>query len=77
MPLLAKYSKFAGVDDKLRASDRMRSIDPAQDTYARSTVGVQQPAAEAEAEPAPVAAAPRKLTRVRPQAVAPVDPTTE
>ena len=77
VPLLAKYSKFAGVDDKLRASDRMRSIDPAQDTYARSTVGVQQPDAEAEAEPAPVAAAPRKLTRVRPQAVAPVDPTIE
>ena len=28
VPLLAKYSKFAGVDDKMRASDRVRAVDP-------------------------------------------------
>ena len=28
VPLLAKYSKFASVDDKLRASDRVRAVDP-------------------------------------------------
>jgi myo-inositol-1(or 4)-monophosphatase len=48
VPLLAKYSKFANVDDKLRASDRVRAVsastksnadDASVDLYARSTVG--------------------------------------
>ena len=75
VPLLAKYSKFAGIDDKLRASDRMRAVDPsaqAGDTYARSTIEATPtpPAAdEAAAEAAP---APRKLTRIRREA--PVTP---
>ncbi|RYY56178.1 MAG: inositol monophosphatase, partial [Comamonadaceae bacterium] len=68
VPLLAKYSKFAGVDDKLRASDRIRAVDPSHDTYARSTVEVQQPEGAADGDAVVPAApvAPRKLTRVRP-----------
>ena len=79
VPLLTKYSKFAGVDDKLRASDRARAIHAetsGTDLYARSTVGIQQPdadPAEAAAE-APKAPAQRKLTRVRPEAAPTVDP---
>jgi len=68
VPLLAKYSKFAGLDDKLRASDRMRAVDPSAqggDTYARSTIDAT-PAAASDAEPAAeTAPAPRKLTRIR------------
>jgi len=69
VPLLAKYSKFAGLDDKLRASDRMRAVDPSHggDTYARSTIDLT-PAAAPDAEPAAAAdaaPAPRKLTRIR------------
>jgi myo-inositol-1(or 4)-monophosphatase len=83
VPLLAKYSKFANVDDKLRASDRVRAVsasakasagnaDDSTDPYARSTVvGFADEAADAEAPAAPVAPpAPRKLTRVRREAPA-------
>jgi len=84
VPLLAKYSKFATVDDKLRASDRVRAVsasakasagtaaDASADLYARSTVpGFADEAAEAETPAAPAAApAPRKLTRVRREAPA-------
>ncbi|MBU1360472.1 MAG: inositol monophosphatase [Gammaproteobacteria bacterium] len=71
VPILGKYSKFAGVDDKLRASDRVRAVDPsapAGSAYARSSIGVDsaQVAAAAEAAEAPAAApVQRKLTRVR------------
>ncbi len=84
--ILSKYSKFAGVDDKLRASERVRAVaapagvegEPAPDLYARSTVAELAPAeaeaGEAAAPAAPAAAAPRKLTRVRREApVAPVE----
>jgi myo-inositol-1(or 4)-monophosphatase len=77
VPLLAKYSKFAGIDDKMRASDRVRAVsaaarpgaDESVDLYARSTV-TELTAAPLDGEaPAPVAApsAPvsRKLTRIR------------
>jgi myo-inositol-1(or 4)-monophosphatase len=71
VPLLAKYSKFAGLDDKLRASDRIRAVDPTASKahiYARSTVELSTPehTDEAPPEPAGGAAPPqRKLTRVR------------
>jgi myo-inositol-1(or 4)-monophosphatase len=86
VPLLAKYSKFAGVDDKLSASDRIRAVsgDSARaagdsqgadvDIYARSTVTLQQPGGEAgEAQEQQAASAPatRKLTRARPAVPAP------
>ena len=85
VPLLSKYSKFAGVDEKMRASDRMRAVasssraesDPSADTsgdlYARSTVGLHESdAGDAEAAPAPAAApAPRRLTRVKREPGAP------
>jgi len=81
VPLLAKYSKFAGVEEKLRASDRVRAISAdanGTDLYARSTVDLQQPDtdAEADAQAAPASPKPatRKLTRVRPDAAAPADP---
>ncbi len=48
VPLLAKYSKFAGVDDKLLASERIRAVDPSHDAqtpYARSTIGLDAQAA--------------------------------
>jgi len=77
VPLLAKYSKFAGIDDKMRASDRVRAVsaaarpgaDESVDLYARSTV-TDLTAAPLDGEaPAPAAApaapVPRKLTRVR------------
>ena len=42
VPLLAKYSKFASMDDKMRASDRVRAVDrlgpTPSDVDARSTV---------------------------------------
>jgi myo-inositol-1(or 4)-monophosphatase len=75
VPILAKYSKFAGVDDKLRASDRVRAVDPSAhpgDVYARSTVVGAQADAEAPADTAAAAPAPRKLTRLRREA--PVGP---
>ncbi|MDM0046461.1 inositol monophosphatase family protein [Variovorax dokdonensis] len=75
VPLLAKYSKFASVDDKLDASERVRAVSQEAarqsgnategDIYARSTVSLQQPdaqAADGEAAPAP---APRKPLRAR------------
>ena len=76
MPLLAKYSKFANVDDKLRASDRVRAVsastksnaaDASVDLYARSTVAdFADEATEGDKAPAVAAApAPRKLTRIR------------
>jgi myo-inositol-1(or 4)-monophosphatase len=76
VPLLAKYSKFANMDDKLRASDRVRAVsastksnadDASVDLYARSTVAdFADEQAEGAAAPAPAPApAPRKLTRVR------------
>ena len=81
VPLLAKYSKFAGVDDKLLASERICAVDPshdAQTSYARSTIGLDAPAERAgeavAAAPKPEAAAPRTLTRVRRNVAAPVDP---
>lgn len=67
VPILGKYSKFASVDDKLRASDRVRAVDPSAhpgDVYARSTVVGAQTDAEAPADTA-AAPAPRKLTRLR------------
>ncbi len=83
VPLLNKYSKFAGVDEKMRASDRARAVDPsatAGDHYARSTIDMASdagdvsavaPAVAADAGVAPVAQ--RKLTRIR-RDVAPVPP---
>jgi myo-inositol-1(or 4)-monophosphatase len=76
VPLLAKYSKFANVDDKLRASDRVRAVsastksnadDASADLYARSTVVDFADEAAEGATPATAEAkpAPRKLTRVR------------
>jgi myo-inositol-1(or 4)-monophosphatase len=68
VPILAKYSKFAGVDDKLRASDRMRAVDPSahpSDVYARSTIEDASPEPDAAGDAAPAAPAPRKLTRIR------------
>lgn len=74
VPLLSQYSKFAGLDDKMRASDRARAVSASiapnadassADIYARSTIAGDD-ASEADAAPAPVAApAPRKLTRIR------------
>ena len=72
VPLLAKYSKFANVDDKLRASERVREVDPSAqpgEAYARSTIGMaSQPAHEAPPSDAgnpSLVPAPRKLTRIR------------
>ena len=80
VPLLSKYSKFAGVDDKMRASDRIRAVasssraegdpsaDTASDLYARSTVGLHEAESgedDAAAAPAVAAPAPRRLTRVK------------
>jgi len=75
VPLLTKYSRFAGVDDKMRvarAAAHAPGADPA-DVYARSTVdvaGAEDGATgvatsggdEAAAPPAP---APRKVMRVK------------
>ena len=67
VPILSKYSKFAGVDDKMRvarAAAHAPGADPA-DVYARSTVGLDSAdAADTEAAP-PVPPAPRKTMRVR------------
>ena len=69
MPLLGKYTKFASVDDKFAASERMRAVDPsAGSVYARSTVHADTAVAEAAAEAAAAAPAPRKLTRLRREA---------
>ena len=73
VPLLAKYSKFASVDDKLRASDRVRAVDPsasAADTYARSTVDMGSDTEEAAETPVEKAPVQRKLTRIRREAPA-------
>ena len=82
VPLLAKYSKFAGVEDKLAAGERIRAVDPTEDAssiYARSSIGVaesdeaQSNAAQAEAaKPAEPKA--RTLTRIRRPDEAPRDP---
>jgi myo-inositol-1(or 4)-monophosphatase len=82
VPLLAKYSKFAGLEDKLSASERIRTVDPTEDAssiYARSSIGVaesdeaQSNAAQAEAaKPAEPKA--RTLTRIRRPDEAPRDP---
>ena len=61
VPLLAKYSKFASVDDKLRASDRIRAVDASLD-------------AVTQAEGLDAAPAPRTLTRPRHDTPAPADP---
>jgi myo-inositol-1(or 4)-monophosphatase len=85
VPLLAKYSKFASVDDKLRASDRVRAIAAASKPqtegsdyiYARSTVTEMGPAEDdqnAEAPAATAAPAKRKLTRIRRDAPAATGP---
>ena len=78
--ILSKYSKFAGVDDKLRASERLHAVaapggaegEPTPDRYARSTVAALAADTDTEAAgEAPAAAAParpRKLTRVRREA---------
>ena len=75
VPLLSKYSKFAGVDDKMRASDRVRAVsaaanpdaDEAVDLYARSTVADFESSGSdgVAVEPEAVAPAPRKLTRIK------------
>ena len=74
VPILHKYSKFAGVDAKLAATERVRAVAPSPrqaprsvddpDLYARSTVGLHEEAAEADDAPAPTPA-PRKLIRAR------------
>ncbi|MDB5731663.1 MAG: suhB [Variovorax sp.] len=72
--LLGKYSKFAGVDDKLRASNRVRAVaalaqpdaDPSADLYARSTSLEPASSEDGDAPPAEATGArPRKLTRIR------------
>lgn len=74
VPILGKYSKFAGVDAKLAASERIRATDPTRqtagggdDVYARSTVELSQPTSEAQAAPTPASApAPaRKMIRAK------------
>ena len=75
VPLLSKYSKFAGVDDKMRASDRVRAVsaaanpdaDESVDLYARSTVADFESSGSdgVAVEPEAVAPAPRKLTRIK------------
>jgi len=86
VPLLAKYSKFAGIDDKMRASDRVRAVsaaarpgaDESVDLYARSTVTELTAApldGEAPAPAAAVAPVSRKLTRIRRDAPADGSPS--
>ncbi|MDQ7955108.1 MAG: inositol monophosphatase family protein [Pseudomonadota bacterium] len=74
VPILGKYSKFAGVDAKLAASERIRATDPTRqtagggdDVYARSTVELSQPTSEAQpaAAPAPAPAPARKMIRAK------------
>ena len=85
VPLLAKYSKFAGVDDKMRASDRVRQVaasanpdaDASVDLYARTTTsGLDADVADEQAS-APAAPVSRKLTRIKRDApgaaIAPAD----
>jgi myo-inositol-1(or 4)-monophosphatase len=67
VPILSKYSKFAGVEDKMRvarAAAHAPGADPG-DIYARSTVDMNSDDG-ADAEPtAPAQPAPRKTMRVR------------
>ena len=74
VPLLSQYSKFAGLDAKMRASDRARavsaSISPdadasATDIYTRSTIAADEEVASDVAAAPAAAPAPRKLTRIR------------
>ena len=74
VPILHKYSKFAGVDAKLAATERVRAIDPSRkaaslddaDLYARSTVGLNDTATEDKPEAAaPAEPKPRKLMRAK------------
>jgi myo-inositol-1(or 4)-monophosphatase len=74
VPILSKYSKFAGVDAKLAASERIRATDPTRqassgggdDVYARSTVELGQPTPDTESSPASSAPAPaRKMIRAK------------
>jgi myo-inositol-1(or 4)-monophosphatase len=75
VPLLAKYSKFASVDDKLAASERVRAVDPsAGSVYARSTVHGLSQETEAPSEAAAAAPAPRRLTRLRREESTPAAP---
>ena len=78
VPILSKYSKFAGVDAKLAASERIRATDPTRqaagggdDVYARSTVELAVPAADAAEAAAPAPAPARKMIRARRPAEAP------
>lgn len=75
VPILQKYSKFAGVDQKLAATARARSVAAARapiasvddaDLYARSTVGLPHEAGVAPDEAATATVpAPRKLIRAK------------
>ena len=65
VPLLHKYSKFADVDAKLRASDRVRAMDPSIDVMARTTSLADDEAPGAEVADGAVAPASRKLTRIK------------
>ncbi len=58
VPLLAKYSKFAGVADKMAVA---RAATAPEDLYARTTTAAADEEAPAEQAPA----APRKTMRVR------------
>ncbi|PZQ61051.1 MAG: inositol monophosphatase [Variovorax paradoxus] len=64
VPILGKYSKFAGVDAKLAASERIRA-GGGDDVYARSTVELSQPTPEAQAAPASAPAPTRKMIRAK------------
>lgn len=41
VPILQKYSKFAGVDDKLAASARIRAVDPARQAVATAAAAAE------------------------------------
>ncbi|WP_038206225.1 inositol monophosphatase family protein [Xenophilus azovorans] len=82
VPLLGKYSKFAGVDDKLAATERMRAVDPSRqgggaDVYARSTVGLREEASAAEAEAPAAPAEPQRPARRLIRAPRPAGDTQE
>jgi hypothetical protein len=65
--MLTKYSKFAGVEDKMRvarAAAHAPGADPA-DIYARSTVNADSADAPADEAAQSAAPAPRKTMRVR------------
>ena len=74
VPLLSQYSKFAGLDAKMRASDRARAVSASiapdadassADIYARSTIAADEASATDEPTAPAAAPAPRKLTRIR------------